>query len=63
MTIAEKLEELQMENNPKTVSYQEASSKVESLVEKGLASMRTPIEIGRSDFVCNIYSYDNAKVC
>ena len=61
MTIAEKLEKLQMENNPKTASYQEASSRFESLIEKGLASRRTPIEIGRSDLVCNIYSYNNSK--
>ena len=61
MKIIEELRNLHTEDNRKTSGYQDASDRFELLVERGLASKRIPIEIGRNDLMCKVYTYSNKK--
>jgi|GEM_PF-4859805 len=61
MTVIDELNNLQIEKSKKASDYQNASERFDLLIEKGLASKRTSIEIGRSNLVCKTYTYYNFK--
>lgn len=61
MTVTEDLKKMQLKETSQITAFQNASEKFNLLIEKGLVSKRAPIEIGRSDSVCKVYTYSSPK--
>ena len=61
MTTVDEITNLQIEKSKKMSDYQKASDRFDLLVERGLASKRTPIEIGRSKMIWKDSAHGNSK--
>jgi hypothetical protein len=62
MSISQEVKGLQEKDCEKTLEYQEAAKKFACLVERGLVSKRSPLELGRSEYHSKIYVYQNPIV-